>query len=86
MVYTLKGINELIDNHMQALEAYNEDVFEMSATERVVMLHMLLESTTSIFNFDRERTDLILSTLAEKFDQLPESVQNVMQVYSNKEI
>lgn len=87
MVKTLKQINEMIHELQTGVALFNLNAGKgaLSPDETIKTQHELYVKLHHIVEEDKQRIDLILEVVKAHHDELPQSVKNILEEYSNTE-
>lgn len=85
MVKTLKQINEMIAELLDKQRYFNSNKQNMSAQELIDWEADLYLKLHHVHEDNKKRIDLILEVIKAHHDELPQSVKNILEEYSNTE-
>lgn len=85
MPKTLKQINDMIAELRDKQKYFNENKQNMSAQELIDWEADLYLKLHHVNEDNQRRTDLILDVVKAHHDELPQSVKNILDEYSNSE-
>lgn len=85
MTKTLKQINEMVRELQTMTADFNDNRYNMSSDEIINTQHKAYLKLYSIDKENRKRIDLIFEVIKAHHDELPQSVKNILEEYSNTE-
>lgn len=85
MVKTLKQINEMVRELQTMVSHLNDNRYNMTGDEIISAQHQAYLKLHHIDEENRKRIDLIFEVIKAHHDELPQSVKNILEEYSNTE-
>lgn len=85
MTKTLKQINEMVRELQTMTADFNDNRYNMSSYEIINTQHKAYLKLYSINKENQKRIDLIFEVIKAHHDELPQSVKNILEEYSNTE-